>query len=112
MTEAPKTPEEKLDRAKRNLKVMEMQDTLNEGLKESFRARIAFGGVRRYIPEFCEFVIQNPEFERFKNLTLEDLIIAWHDVAPMKTVQLKEAIIRVKAEIKKLDTVSNETKSQ
>lgn len=110
--EAPKTPEEILDRARKNLKVCEMQRELNSGIKSDWRARFAYAGVKRYIPEFCEYVVQHPEFERFKDLTIADLLIAWHDVAPMKPLELEEAIKSITEQIRIFEQGINSKKTE
>lgn len=75
-----------------NLKVLMLQDALNDMLGKHIGSRIMFNRVRPYIGEFCEWVIEHERVEEFGNLTIKEVLTAWGPIATVKPPALKETI--------------------
>ena len=88
-----------LEIAEGNLKVMILQDSMNDMLAQHLGTRIMYNRVRPHIGEFCDWVLAHERLEEFGNLTVKDLLRAWGPIAEVKPKDLKEAIERMNEQI-------------
>lgn len=86
---------------RRSRRVMEMQQLLNRELKKHVSIRWSYGGIRRKIPDFCIGIMQMPEYERYKDLTLHDLLQTWGPVSGMAPMDLDDLVKLTDEEIEK-----------
>lgn len=89
----------KLDDAKRNLKVMRLQDALNDNVRHTLEGKVLYNSVKDYIPEFCQWVKSHPAYSEFQDLKISELVDVWESVAILKVSVLKDAIKIMEADI-------------
>lgn len=100
--------QEQLDLAERNLKVMIMQDCMNDLLAQHWGARVMFAGVKNYIPDMGQSLREHPRYDEFKDLSIEDFLRVWPGIVRMKPWDLKEAVKGMNIEVDKARNVLKE----
>ena len=91
--------ENNLEIAKRRLKVMKLQDALNDLLHQHRGAMTLYATVRDQIPDFANGIQEHPQFEDFKDITLGEILEIWGDICNMFSWKLKDAIKIIEAKI-------------
>lgn len=76
----------------RNLKVMRLQDALNNHVRNSLEGKVLYNSVKEYIPELCQFLKTHPLYEQFRDLKISEIIDVWEVVAILPKENLKETI--------------------
>lgn len=70
--------------------VIDMQEQFNAELKKHYGARISWGAIRSKVPDFCHGVLGHEKFQRYKELTLADVLFTWGLVCNMKPKELEK----------------------
>lgn len=84
-------------------RVYRLQSLMNARLKDSYGPRIMWGTMRKKIQPFSQYVLELPEFQEFRDLTVGELLTHWGDVAAASPDDVLEALGVIEGRIKAIN---------